>query len=166
MMSGLVDEVGRFRKGGVGVFDGSKAIHIAPPADRVPALMADLFAWLGNAEDHLLVRSCVFHYEFAFIHPFADGNGRTGRLWQSLILGKLHPLFEHPPVKNMLYSNQQGYYDGITRSSDFARSLTSGSSSSMNATFRIPSGHWMYAEYDTFRRVCKRYLKKQKRSPK
>lgn len=122
MMSGLVDEAGRFRKGGVGVFDGSKAVHIAPPADRVPALMVDLFSWLENAEDHLLVRSCVFHYEFEFIHPFADGNGRTGRLWQSLILGKLHPLFEHLPVENMVYANQQGYYDAISRSSDLGNS--------------------------------------------
>ena len=80
MMSGLVDEAGMFRKGGVGVFDGEKPIHIAPPADRVRDLMNDLFGWLENADDHLLIRSCVFHYEFEFIHPFADGNGRS-RTW-------------------------------------------------------------------------------------
>lgn len=122
MMSGLVDEAGMFRKGGVGVFDGDKPIHIAPPADRVRDLISDLFGWLENADDHLLIRSCVFHYEFEFIHPFADGNGRIGRLWQSLILGRLNPIFEHLPVENMVYSNQQAYYHGINRSSDLGDS--------------------------------------------
>ena len=122
MMAGLVDEAGMFRKGGVGVFDGDKPIHIAPPADRVRDLMSDLFGWLENADDHLLIRSCVFHYEFEFIHPFADGNGRIGRLWQSLILGRLNPIFEHLPVENMVYSNQQAYYHAINRSSDLGDS--------------------------------------------
>ena len=122
MMSGLVDEAGMFRKGGVGVFDGDKPIHIAPPADRVRDLMSDLFGWLEKADDHLLIRSCVFHYEFEFIHPFADGNGRIGRLWQSLILGRLNPIFEHLPVENMVYSNQQAYYHAINRSSDLGDS--------------------------------------------
>ena len=122
MMSGLVDEAGMFRKGGVGVFDGDKPAHIAPPADRVRDLMNDLFVWLENADDHLLIRSCVFHYEFEFIHPFADGNGRIGRLWQSLILGRLNPIFEHLPVENMVYSNQQAYYNAINKSSSLADS--------------------------------------------
>ena len=122
MMAGLVDEAGMFRKGGVGVFDGDKPIHIAPQADRVRDLMSDLFGWLENADDHLLIRSCVFHYEFEFIHPFADGNGRIGRLWQSLILGRLNPVFEHLPVENMVYSNQQAYYHAINRSSDLGDS--------------------------------------------
>ena len=122
MMAGLVDDSGMFRKGGVGVFDGDKPIHIAPPADRVRDLMNDLFVWLANADDHLLIRSCVFHYEFEFIHPFADGNGRIGRLWQSLILGRLNPIFEHLPVENMVYSNQQAYYHAINRSSDLGDS--------------------------------------------
>lgn len=122
MMAGLVDEAGMFRKGGVGVFDGDKPIHIAPPADRVRDLMSDLFGWLENADDHLLIRSCVFHYEFEFIHPFADGNGRISRLWQSLILGRLNPIFEHLPVENMVYSNQQAYYHAINRSSDLGDS--------------------------------------------
>ena len=122
MMAGLVDEAGMFRKGGVGVFDGDKPIHIAPPADRVRDLMSDLFGWLETADDHLLIRSCVFHYEFVFIHPFADGNGRIGRLWQSLILGRLNPIFEHLPVENMVYSNQQAYYHAINRSSDLGDS--------------------------------------------
>lgn len=122
MMSGLVDEAGMFRKGGVGVFDGNKPIHIAPPADRVRDLMSDLFGWLEKADDHLLIRSCVFHYEFEFIHPFADGNGRIGRLWQSLILGRLNPIFEHLPVENMVYSIQKAYYQAINRSSDLGDS--------------------------------------------
>ena len=122
MMAGLVDEAGMFRRGGVGVFDGDKPIHIAPPAGKVKELMEDLFDWLENADDHLLVRSCVFHYEFEFIHPFADGNGRIGRLWQSLILGRLNPIFEHLPVENMVYANQQSYYDAINKSSDIGNS--------------------------------------------
>ena len=95
---------------------------MAPPADRVPMLINDLFEWLAESTDHLLIRSCVFHYEFEFIHPFSDGNGCMGRLWQSLILGKLHPLFEHLPVEDMVYANQQAYYDAITESSRIANS--------------------------------------------
>ena len=122
MMQALVDDAGRFRRSGVGVFSESGLVHMAPPADRVPMLMDDLFAWLKSSKDHLLIRSCVFHYEFEFIHPFIDGNGRTGRLWQSLILGKLHPLFEHLPVENMIYANQQAYYDAITASTKAGQS--------------------------------------------
>lgn len=117
MMQALQDDAGHFRRGGVGVFSEDRAIHIAPPADRVPLLMNDLFEWLRHAEDHLLIRSCVFHYEFEFIHPFSDGNGRTGRLWQSLILGKLHPVFTHLPVENLVHANQEAYYDAIAQSS-------------------------------------------------
>ena len=117
MMRALTDEAGRFCRGGVGVFGETGCVHIAPPADRVPYLINDLFGWLRSANDHLLIRSCVFHYEFEFIHPFIDGNGRMGRLWQSLILTKLHPLFQHLPVENMVYANQQAYYDVIAESS-------------------------------------------------
>ena len=122
MMQALVDDAGRYRRGGVGVYGEKGLVHLAPPADRVPLLMKDLFDWLQHSKDHLLIRSCVFHYEFEFIHPFIDGNGRTGRLWQSLILGKLHPLFEHLPVENMVYSNQQQYYNAITASSKAGQS--------------------------------------------
>lgn len=116
MMQALADDAGRFRRSGVGVFSEAGLVHMAPPANRVPLLMEELFEWLRSAKDHLLVRSCVFHYEFEFIHPFMDGNGRMGRLWQSLILGRLHPLFEHLPVENMVYANQQCYYDAIAES--------------------------------------------------
>lgn len=117
MMEALIDQAGQFRHTGVGVFSETGCIHVAPPAERVPFLMDDLFEWLANSKDHLLIRSCVFHYEFEFIHPFTDGNGRIGRLWQSLILGKLHPLFEHLPVENMVHANQEAYYQAIAESS-------------------------------------------------
>jgi Fic family protein len=117
MMEALIDDSGRFRRGGVGVFAGTQAVHIAPPAERVPFLMNDLFGWLKESRDHLLIRSCVFHYEFEFIHPFTDGNGRMGRLWQSLILSQLHPIFENLPVENIVFQNQQQYYDAISKSS-------------------------------------------------
>lgn len=122
MMQALIDDAGNFRHGGVGVYSERGLIHMAPPAERVPYLIRDLFDWLHSSQDHLLIKSCVFHYEFEFIHPFSDGNGRTGRLWQSLILGKLHPLFEHLPVENMVYANQESYYDAIQRSNDAAQS--------------------------------------------
>ena len=122
MMEAIIDHPGKYRRGGVGVFSEHGLVHMAPPADRVPYLMGDLFAWLKQSKDHLLIRSCVFHYEFEFIHPFSDGNGRIGRLWQSLILGKLHPLFEHLPVENMVFSNQQAYYNAITTSTQAADS--------------------------------------------
>ena len=116
MMQALIDAPGRYRSGGVGVYGEKGLVHMAPPPQRVPELMGNLFEWLAKAEDNLLVRSCVFHYEFEFIHPFMDGNGRTGRLWQSLILGKLNPVFSHLPVENMVYANQQDYYEAIAAS--------------------------------------------------
>ena len=116
MMAALVEGAGRFRTGGVGVFAGEQVIYVAPPANQVPQLVASLFEWLRNSKDHLLIRSCVFHYEFEFIHPFADGNGRTGRLWQSLILAKLNPVFLSLPVETMVHDNQEGYYKAINDS--------------------------------------------------
>lgn len=122
MMQALVDNAGHYRSGNVGVFGPRGLEHLAPPAARVPQLMSDLFRWLKTSKDHLLIRSCVFHYEFEFIHPFMDGNGRMGRLWQSLILGKLNPVFAHLPVENMVYANQQQYYDAIHASTVAAQS--------------------------------------------
>lgn len=116
MMEALCDDAGKYRGKGVGVFGEKGLVHKAPPASRVPELMGNLFEWLRSAKDHLLIRSCVFHYEFEFIHPFSDGNGRTGRLWQSLILGKINPLFEYLPIENMVYTHQQEYYDAIAAS--------------------------------------------------
>jgi len=116
MMAALVDEAGAFRRGGVGVVSGKRVVHLAPPAERVPTLVADLLGWVKSAEDHWLVRSCVFHYEFEFIHPFSDGNGRMGRLWQSLILARHHPIFADLPVESMVHDEQQGYYKAINAS--------------------------------------------------
>ena len=116
MMEALIDDAGLFRQGGVGVFSGTRALHIAPPAKRVPLLMDDLFGWLKESDDHLLIKSCVFHYEFEFIHPFTDGNGRMGRLWQSIVLTQLHPIFAHLPVENIVFQSQQEYYEAISQS--------------------------------------------------
>jgi Fic family protein len=116
LMSGLIDEAGVYRHGGVGVMAGQQVIHMAPPADRVPQLMGDLFAWLAATDAHPLIASSVFHYEFEFIHPFADGNGRMGRLWQSLILARWNPLFADIPVESLLFEHQAEYYLAIQES--------------------------------------------------
>lgn len=102
MMLALVDKAGRYRSTGVGVFDGDKCIHMAPSADRVPALMADLFEWVSNTDVHPLVSSCVFHYEFEFIHPFIDGNGRMGRYWQTMLLSRWKGIFAWIPVETIV----------------------------------------------------------------
>jgi len=116
LMSGLIDEAGLYRHGGVGVMAGSQMIHMAPPANRVPQLMADLFGWLAATDAHPLITSAVFHYEFEFIHPFADGNGRMGRLWQSLILARWNPLFADIPVESLIFEHQAEYYQAIQES--------------------------------------------------
>jgi len=123
LMSGLIDAAGSYRTGGVGVMEGSHVIHMAPPADRVPMLMGDLFRWLTASDAHPLITSSVFHYEFEFIHPFADGNGRMGRLWQSLILARWNPLFADIPVESLVYEHQAEYYQALqesTRQTDCA----------------------------------------------
>ena len=110
MMEGLVKEAGSFRSGNVGVYAGTELIHAGTPAKYVPDLMKQLFIWLKQSKYHPLVKSCIFHYEFEFIHPFADGNGRTGRLWQSLILQKWKNIFAWIPVETLVYENQNEYY--------------------------------------------------------
>jgi Fic family protein len=110
LMRGLVDETGRYRSGGVGIFRGEQLVHMAPPADRVPKLMADFLDWLATTPEHPLVASCVFHYEFEFIHPFADGNGRMGRLWQTLILRNWKHLLAYLPVEMVIRERQEDYY--------------------------------------------------------
>lgn len=113
MEAGLIDDAGRFRLGGVGVASGEEIIHYAPPAERVPQLMKELFEWLNNTEEHPLIKSCIFHYEFEFIHPFSDGNGRTGRLWQTLILSNWRPVFKNLPIENIVYKYRKEYYRAI-----------------------------------------------------
>ena len=116
MMVDLVDNAGQYRKGGVGVFAGEQCIHMAPPADRVPFLMADLFEWISTTDTHPLVSSCVFHYEFEFIHPFMDGNGRMGRYWQTMLLSRWKGIFAWLPVETIVKQHQQDYYDAIAQS--------------------------------------------------
>ena len=116
LMAGLLDAPGRFRSGGVGIMAGQTVVHMAPPADRVPPLMRDLLRWVKSTREHPLIASSVFHYEFEFIHPFADGNGRMGRLWQTLILGKWSPLFANIPVESLVHQHQQEYYAALNDS--------------------------------------------------
>ena len=118
MALGLVDNPGHFRHGGVCVAGKDGISHIAPPADRVPVLISDLFDWLKSADDHMLIKSSVFHYEFEFIHPFADGNGRMGRFWQSRLLADWNPAFANLPVENMIWEHQAEYYKAIEQSTD------------------------------------------------
>ena len=110
MMEGLVKEAGQFRSGNVGVYAGEQLIHAGTPARYVPELVSQLMTWLKESRYHPLVKSCIFHYEFEFIHPFADGNGRTGRLWQSLILQKWNDLFAWLPIETLVHENQEEYY--------------------------------------------------------
>ena len=113
MMNGLVSENGRFRSGGVGVFDGEVLIHMAPPVVFVPEHIQNLFAWYQKSELHPLIKSAIFHYEFEFIHPFADGNGRMGRMWHSLLLGKWKEMFFWLPIEELIQSRQKEYYDAL-----------------------------------------------------
>ena len=117
LMSGLLDAPGHYRRAGIGVMGGGVVQHIGPSARRVPQLMANLLAWLGSTDEHPLIASSVFHYEFEFIHPFEDGNGRMGRLWQTLILTRWKPLFAHIPVESLVHARQGDYYQAIRQSS-------------------------------------------------
>ncbi len=114
----LIDEEsGKYRNHGEGVFDCKKVIFVAPPEKLVPSLIKDLFEWLENDLDTpLLIKSCIFHYEFVFIHPFNDGNGRCSRLWQTLILSKWNNIFEYIPIESLIKMNQDKYYESISKS--------------------------------------------------
>jgi len=116
LMKGLVDRPGELRSTAVGIVRGNEVTHIAPPGAMVKGLLNDLFAYLANDEDLLLVKSCVFHYELEFIHPFLDGNGRMGRLWQTLVLTRKSPLFEYLPVESLVKLRQQAYYEALGKS--------------------------------------------------
>lgn len=115
LMAGLVDRPGQLRGGDVGIWRGDKLLHMAPPASRVPTLVNDLLGWVRKTDAHPLVASAAFHYEFEFIHPFPDGNGRMGRLWQTLILAHWQPMLAWLPVETVIRSRQQDYYAQLAR---------------------------------------------------
>ena len=122
LMNGLLDDAGLFRKKGVGIMHGNKLAHVAPPAANVPFLMKNLFDYLKNDNDPLLIESCVFHYETEFIHPFSDGNGRMGRLWQTVILMKEYPVFEYLPFESLISKTQEKYYNALVKSDSLGSS--------------------------------------------
>lgn len=122
MMKDLVNRRGKYRNDGVGIFDDENVVHLAPPAERVPHLMGDLFDWLKKSDAHPLIKSCVFHYEFEFIHPFQDGNGRMGRLWQTVILKEWKDVFAWLPVETLVKENQADYYKALSTSDSNADS--------------------------------------------
>lgn len=113
MMETLLTNAGEFRSGNVGVYGKDGVSHVAPPAYKVHELMVDLFEWLATTKEHPLVVSSIFHYEFEFIHPFSDGNGRIGRLWQSVILMSYKELFSYIPIESIVKENQQEYYAAL-----------------------------------------------------
>lgn len=113
LMANLVENPGRYRTQNVGIFQGSQITHLAPPANKVPLLMDNLFRYLNKFDDIPLIKSCVFHYEMEFIHPFLDGNGRMGRLWQTLILMQEHPVFEFLPFETLINQTQKEYYEAL-----------------------------------------------------
>ena len=113
----LIDESGDFRCGEEGVFNGDQCIFMAPPAKFVPQLMDDLFNWMNTAQAtvHPLILSSVLHYEFVFIHPFSDGNGRIARLWHTAILSRWKPVFEYIPIESQVEKFQEDYYNAIAK---------------------------------------------------
>jgi Fic family protein len=116
LMSNLIPASGKYRTQGVGIVKGSKVAHVAPPAENVPFLMKELFKYLKSDKDLILIKSCVFHYEIEFIHPFLDGNGRMGRLWQTLILMSQYPVFEFLPFETLISKTQDNYYKSLALS--------------------------------------------------
>jgi Fic family protein len=122
LMNGLIESAGKYRKQGVGIVKGTKVEHIAPPHENVPHLMKDLFEYLKDSDELTLIKSCVFHYEMEFIHPFLDGNGRMGRLWQTLILMSEYPIFEFLPFETLISQTQDDYYKSLSLSDKSGKS--------------------------------------------
>jgi len=122
LMNGLIENAGKYRKQGVGIVKGTIVEHIAPPFENVPHLMKDLFEYLKDSDELTLIKSCVFHYEMEFIHPFLDGNGRMGRLWQTLILIAEYPVFEFLPFETLISKTQDEYYKSLALSDKSGKS--------------------------------------------
>ena len=122
LMNGLIESAGKLRGKSVGIVKGSEVTHIAPPSEMLKPLMNDLFDYLKNDEDLVLIKSCVFHYEVEFIHPFIDGNGRMGRLWQTLILRDSYPVFEFLPIETLIKERQELYYETLGQSDNTGES--------------------------------------------
>jgi len=122
LMGELMRDAGKYRAKAVGIHKGDKVVHVAPQANRVPLLMSDLLRWSKQSEHHALIVSCVFHYEFEYIHPFTDGNGRMGRLWQTLILGQWKELFYLLPLESVIKDKQAEYYSALSQSDSDANS--------------------------------------------
>ncbi len=122
LMEGLIENAGQYRNQSVGIVKGSIVEHLAPPFENVPYLMKDLFQYLQKSDEIELIKSCVFHYEIEFIHPFLDGNGRMGRLWQTLILMKKYPIFEFLPFENLISNDQNKYYKALAESDKLGNS--------------------------------------------
>ena len=116
LMHGLIEDAGKYRTKSVGIFKGEQVTHMAPPAWNVDHLMSNLFEYIKKGADNLILKSCVFHYEMEFIHPFMDGNGRMGRLWQTLILMKENPVFEFLPIELEIKNSQSKYYEVLAQS--------------------------------------------------
>jgi Fic family protein len=122
LMENLIEDAGKYRKQSVGIVKGSKIEHVAPPFGNLPYLMKDLFEYLKKSDEIELIKSCVFHYEMEFIHPFLDGNGRMGRLWQTLILMEKYPIFEFLPFETLINTDQEKYYKALTESDKSGKS--------------------------------------------
>jgi len=122
LMQGLIVDAGNYRKQGVGIVKGDKVEHVAPPHENVPFLMNDLFKYLENKDELTLLKSCVFHYEMEFIHPFMDGNGRMGRLWQTVILLSEYPVFEYLSFETLISKTQNEYYKALAASDRIGKS--------------------------------------------
>jgi Fic family protein len=115
-MKGLITNPGKYRNKSVGIVKGLEVAHVAPPFENVPFLMKDLFTFLKKSDEITLIKSCVFHYEMEFIHPFLDGNGRIGRLWQTIILMEKYPVFEFLPFETLINKTQKDYYESLALS--------------------------------------------------
>ena len=152
LMTDLMQNAGKYRKKGVGIVKGEELAHVAPPAANVPYLMKNLFTYLKKDEDPVLIKSCVFHYEALFIHPFLDGNGRMARLWQTLILLQTYAVFEYLPFETLIKERQQQYYEVLSecdkrgKSTLFITFILQAIHESLDALLQLQTPHKTTAE--------------------